>query len=314
MLVGVRGGPPELSATVLGDHLEPTSLRWPGRPYSVQLTSSGTGGRAHSVPYRPPGPTALRQLLSVVQALPRRPRRVGVAVPPTSGHGWGAINAAWWLGGAVVDLHRVPPSDARALLHDSATDTITALPQQLPHLLTPTVTLAISGSDRLDPQLCNELLDQVPLVNVYGTTETGPVTVATPEDLARVPGCVGRPLAGVSLQVEPDGAVAVRTALSHGRIHRSDRGEWVGDLLMIHGRIDGRPTRRGEIPDTRRAERAASCLDGVVTVESAWTGRRWTMHLITAPTAPPTLTSAYVRAFLVAQLGPRDCPDEVTID
>ncbi|NHN57123.1 acyl--CoA ligase [Calidifontibacter sp. DB0510] len=307
VLVGQRGSPVEPGAVVLDDELRAGPLQLPRLPQGPELTSSGTSGSAHRHRHGVPTPRMLAQHLAVPRALPRRPSRLGVAVPPTSSHGWAALMAAWWLGVGLLDLHRLPPANARKLLSDSGTDAITGIPDQLPGLLVAGVRMAISGSDRLAPETSRVLSEQVELVNVYGATEAGPIAVATPADLRRVPGCVGRPAPGVILRIV-GGVLEVRTPVGRGRTFRTDRAHLEQGLLVIDGRADGRPTRRGELPDVERTEAVVRALAGVTAVHSQWADGRWTLHVQATAVGIPDL-----RRWLIARAGIRDTPDEIEI-
>lgn len=67
------------------------------------------------------------------------------------------------------------------------------------------VRAVVSGAMPLDPELATDLGDKFgPVFNLYGATEQGWSTLATPTDLAAAPGTVGRPAAGVRLHVLDD--------------------------------------------------------------------------------------------------------------
>jgi fatty-acyl-CoA synthase len=68
------------------------------------------------------------------------------------------------------------------------------------------------------------------LYDLYGSTEMGWVSVATPKDQARAPGTVGRPVPGISLRIlDADG----------NTVERGERGEiWVSSGLAMKGYMD----------------------------------------------------------------------------
>ena len=82
----------------------------------------------------------------------------------------------------------------------------------------------------------------VPVAQVYGSTETGPVSVVLrPQDALAQAGRAGRPALGVQLRLEPDGEVLLKGPNLMRRYHRSadtgfDAEGWFhsGDLACRH--------------------------------------------------------------------------------
>ena len=117
----------------------------------------------------------------------------------------------------------------------------------------------VCGSAPLSEALATRALDTFGpmLFNLYGTSESGLVSLATPDDLRSSPRTVGRVLPGVTVRiVGTDGSDAASGEV--GRIvvyarqvpegfdtgdlgHRSDEG-----LLFLHGRADDLIVRGGE--------------------------------------------------------------------
>jgi fatty-acyl-CoA synthase len=83
----------------------------------------------------------------------------------------------------------------------------------------------------------------VPVAQVYGSTETGPVSVVLkPEEALAHPGLAGRAALGVSLKLGPDGEIWLRAPQLMRGYHRSsepafDEQGWfhTGDLAVEHG-------------------------------------------------------------------------------
>jgi fatty-acyl-CoA synthase len=69
------------------------------------------------------------------------------------------------------------------------------------------------------------------LFNLYGSTEVGYATVATPADLAAAPDTAGRPLAGVTVAILDDSGAPVAT--------RQIGNVWVGSSATFDGYLDG---------------------------------------------------------------------------
>ena len=78
-------------------------------------------------------------------------------------------------------------------------------------LLSPAPRVLVCGGAALPAPLANRTLDAFGdvLYNFYGSTETGLVTVATPEDLRAAPGTIGRALHGVSVRLLGDDGAEV---------------------------------------------------------------------------------------------------------
>jgi len=100
-----------------------------------------------------------------------------------------------------------------------------------------------SGSQIVPTSLIQAFHDRgVPVCQVYGSTETGPVSVVLrPEDARAHIGCVGRPARGVSLRLGPDGEILLKAPQLLRTYHDSatpafDADGWfhTGDLAVRH--------------------------------------------------------------------------------
>jgi fatty-acyl-CoA synthase len=120
---------------------------------------------------------------------------------------------------------------------------------------TPALAAVITGSAPLSPTLCRRLLDRVGpcLFNLYGSTEAGIMSLATPADLHEAPGTVGRPLLGNRVRIDPGtNEIAAQGPLVIGAPanHFYGTGD-VGYLdqqgrLFVCGRLDGMLVCGGE--------------------------------------------------------------------
>ncbi|WP_157508880.1 AMP-binding protein [Luteipulveratus halotolerans] len=280
----------------------------PRVPAPVTLHTSGTTGRPRAVRRSLPSPAVVAQVGSVLRRIPLRPRRIGVAVPPTQSHGVAAWTGAWLTGVPVIDLHRLTPPETAALYAESGADAVTAVPDQLESWCAPTG-LVISGSDRLAPAIAARLTDGgAQVVDVYGTTEAGPITLAGPAERALDPATVGRPLAGVRIrvvdgagrEVEPGalGRVEVCTPLlGRGRTLATDLGRMRDGLLRLEGRADELTSTRGELVSYERAEQYLRTRHGVTGVRTTAAG----LHITADDTG---LTADVLRRAMLRDLGP----------
>ena len=82
----------------------------------------------------------------------------------------------------------------------------------------------------------------IPVAQVYGATETGPVSIVLrPEEALSHPGMAGRPALGVQLKLQPNGEILLKGANLMRTYHRSpahgldDQGWFhTGDLAVMH--------------------------------------------------------------------------------
>lgn len=222
----VRGGDPDLPAL--------------GGPLRVR--TSGTTGPARVLALRL-GAGAALQLGGLLGRLPlARVRRVACLAPLDRAHGLGTFVAATAVGAVFHDVTRLDPAEAAARLAEAPPDLLTGVPVHLERLVGQAprslrVPRVVSGSDMLAPDTVAALVDKLGarVWNSYGTTETGSLTLATPDDLARHPRTVGRPLPGVRLTPRPDGLLEAWSPLA-GRAYALDRGRVVDGLVFLEGR------------------------------------------------------------------------------
>jgi len=198
------------------------------------LGTSGTTGTSQRHARRRYGP---RLALPVQQIWRRwelgRPGSLLVEPPLHHGHGLGFTLLGLVAGRTV--LLAEGPDHRDHLLADHRPAVTVSVPTQLARLR-PTPgwqpRTMITGSGPLSPELQTAVIERFGPVlhNLFGSTEAGFATMATPADLALSPGSVGRPLTGVRVRVV-DGLVEVNSPFA------TVPGPWVatGD----RGRIDG---------------------------------------------------------------------------
>lgn len=216
----------------------------------LDLRSSGSTGLPH---VRRRGPLSTQQLASLTDLARRiglRPgRRIACLAPGVHGHGLMIALGALALGAPLVDLSHLPGPERVALLHHSSPDLLTGVPVHLVDLLLADTELAggrtlqiprvVSGSDLLAPELRADLARhyRARVHDVYGTTETGPLTLD------------GRPLRGVRLRAA-DGLLHARTPFTGRRELVTDRGEIAADgTVRVLGRADGTIASSGMLHD-----------------------------------------------------------------
>jgi acyl-CoA synthetase (AMP-forming)/AMP-acid ligase II len=214
-------------------------------------------------------PLPVRTLAGAVgthlRLVPLRPGEPLVVVPPLH-HGYGLSYAAAGLalGSPVVLAERFAPEQVLQAVLDSGAVLLVALPVHLRRIVDlPPEVLAryaprlpgplravVSGAAPLPPSLLDRVRDLFGdrVFDLYGSTEAGWATVATPADLRAAPGTVGRPPQGVRVRVvDGTGRVVPPGAVGAVEVRGwSADGAWAatGDLghLDVAGRLflDGR--------------------------------------------------------------------------
>jgi acyl-CoA synthetase (AMP-forming)/AMP-acid ligase II len=208
------------------------------------VLTSGTTGPA----------TVVRRTVGVREALgtagglldalrPRRGERTLLTVPLLHGHGLATLGLCLAVGSPLHVTRRPEAAAVVGCIAGERIDVVVLVPTILYRLLAEdeaspadlqSVRAVVCGSAPLDPRLAQRCLARLGPVlhNLYGSSETGIVTLATPVDLAAAPGTVGRPLPHVDVTLRRvDG-----TAASPGE----PGSVWVGDHDTGDvGRFDG---------------------------------------------------------------------------
>jgi acyl-CoA synthetase (AMP-forming)/AMP-acid ligase II len=187
----------------------------PSRPGRLVVLTSGTMG----VPKGAPRDVAqLRMGLPVTSLLAGLRLRSGepmVIQPPLfHGFGLGFLAAALALGCPAILHRRWGPSEALDLVQQHSATVLACVPVLLHRMMalpaaewaardTTSLRVVVSGAAPLRPALAREVMAEFGdvLFDLYGTTEAGWATLATPADLLSAPGTVGRPAHGVAVDV-----------------------------------------------------------------------------------------------------------------
>ncbi|MGC5023909.1 AMP-binding protein [Tsukamurella sp. DT100] len=309
------------------------------------LLTSGTTGTPRGVPRDPAPSTLLGMTASVIARTGAHVGyRTAVAVPFFHAFGLAALALTLGLGGTVITQSRFDPAVAldRAATHRA--DALMVVPAMLARILeaappesVPPVVL--SGGSALLPALADRFTARFGdvLFNGYGSSEVALATLATPDDLLRAPGTVGRPVAGATVRVLDDDGAPVPTGIT-GRIFVGGRpavGRYTGGpdkarvgaliatgdlghldrhgLLHVAGRDDDMIVSGGENVYPRAVENALAAHAGVADscalgVADAQYGQRLVALVETADPARPTGDALrdYLRGSLSRFEQPRD--------
>ncbi|MFE3444898.1 AMP-binding protein [Nocardia sp. NPDC059180] len=276
---------PTLDELATQRHPLPPRVR---RAVKITLLTSGTTGLAKGVP-RAVKPRAIALLCATAMGMIRLRSADVVAAAPPFFHGFGlvALLGPLALGGTVVTRRRF---DAAQTLEDIARHRVTVLmgvPVMLQRLLAVpgldpapalrSLRMIVTGAAPITPATVSGVIDTFGpiLVNGYGSTEGGLVTIASPQDLVEAPNTAGRAALGVSVRilrgnhseaaVNETGMIFVRSPLDYtgytpdgttrppakeivdGHVNTGDMGHFdASGRLYIDGRSDDMIVSGGE--------------------------------------------------------------------
>lgn len=248
------------------------SLGSAGQAGELIVLTSGTSGVAKGIRRRPSLGTVLFFVAGLMEKVPITMHRpVIFAIPLFHGYGLMALAFSLALGSSIHLRRRYEILPLLATLERGAVPYLVTVPTLLSRWLKseggaslPCFEAVITGSAPLGAELCKKLSKKVGnvLFNFYGSTETGVISVATPNDLAVAPGCVGRPLPGNTVSLtSPHGESVCRGQIGQVLVRGpfvlpSREGGWreTGDLgrfdpqgyLFIQGRVDDMVVSGGE--------------------------------------------------------------------
>jgi fatty-acyl-CoA synthase len=214
-----------------------------GQDPKVVLLTSGTTGTPKGAPRAEP--RSLAPIGALLSRVPFNARGVLVLPAPmfhTLGFAQALLNG--FLGSTLVVRRRFDPALVlRDLSHHRATGMV-AVPVMLQKMvelgdeafadadLSRLTAIFVAGS-QLGAELATRSTELFgPVVhNMYGSTEVAYATIATPDDLAAEPGCVGRPVMGAVVRIFDDEGHEVAPGAT-GRI-------FVGNDLQFEGYTGG---------------------------------------------------------------------------
>jgi fatty-acyl-CoA synthase len=242
-------------------------LREPGR---LCVLTAGSTGLPKRIGRKPTLASLLPFVLGLLERLPIAMHRPTVlAVPCFHGHGLATLATALAFAAPVHLARRYEIAPLLARDSIASPPIVVSVPTLLSRWLAAgpakdSVAAVLSGSAPLPPQLCRRLLEALGpvLYNLYGSSEAGVVSLATPVMLALAPGTVGHPLPGTEVRILDVSGREI-AARQLGQIHvrgplvlRPDTQGWLrtGDLgrrdeagrLHICGRADGMFVSGGE--------------------------------------------------------------------
>jgi fatty-acyl-CoA synthase len=322
----------------------------PARPGGLVLLTSGTTGTPRGAFRERVSPLQSAQLLDRIPL--SRGGAMIIAAPLFHGTGLAQLVLAMALGKKVVlqQLKFVPEA---TLAHVAAhrADALVLVPTMLQRMIdldpsalaqhdTSSLKIIVCAGSALSPDLCRRTADTFGdvLYNVYGSTEVANTAVATPAELRRAPGTVGRPPLGCRLAIyderrnrvtatDTSGTIFAANGLSFSGYTDGTRKEIVdgmlctGDvghvdeagLLFVDGRQDEMIVSGGENVFPLEVENLLAGRPdvrdvAVVGVADREFGERLRAFIVPHPDAKldTQVLAAYVKANLARYKVPRD--------
>lgn len=184
------------------------------RSSKLTLLTSGTTGLAKGVS-RGVNPIGIAGSAATGMGILRLKDGDVTVVPPPFFHalGFSMLLSTLAVGGTVVGHRRFDPAQTLHDIEQHRATVLTGVPVMLRRLLkvkeeqsdrdVSSIRVALTGASPISPATVAAFLEAFGpvLVNVYGSTETGIVSMATPEDLIDEPSTLGRPGIGISVRI-----------------------------------------------------------------------------------------------------------------
>lgn len=325
----------------------PMQLPRPWKIVDPILLTSGTSGAPKGAE-RSSGAASAGAAMAFLEAVPLNRGDV-FAIPAPLFHGWGIsqLLVAASLSGTVLLRRSFDPGQVTADIEAHGADVLVAVPVMLHRILEAEVsddlsTLRVtetSGS-ALPGDLATRWMDAFGdnLYNMYGSTEVGQVSVASPEQLRADPASGGTPLRGIGLRILDDEAKPVETGqigriainsptlfdgytsggtkdVFDGHMMIGDQGylETDGTLIVV-GRADDMIVSGGEnvYPiniERRLLSHKLVSAAAVVGVPDPDLGHKVRAVIVAKGEASPALTKK-LKAHLALELAPYEMPRE----
>ena len=347
------------SSDACDEHAGTTSLRTlrqsgtrrlplrPSMPLAPVLLTSGTTGTPKGAQRSARADPAAA---SIIDSIPYRYDDI-VAITSPLFHAWGLAQTglAAVLGATITVSTTFDAQRTLALLESEAVTVLAVVPAILQRLLDAddldatdlsALRIVASSGSALPIPVVEDWLRRVGpnLYNLYGSTEVGQATLATPDDLMAAPSTAGRALAGSTVVILDDAGHALPTG-SIGRIFVGNGSQFDGytggggkeiidglmstgdvgyledtGLLFVTGRADDMIVSGGENVFPREVEDLLLAVDGVsdvavVGVDDDNFGQRLVAHVVVAPGARVTVKQ--IRAAVADNLARHKVPRDV---
>lgn len=211
----------------------------PSHPSKTVILTSGTTGPPKGALRSKPG--TILQLLNFLQAIPRRSSSVcHIAAPLYHLHGHAQFEIGTAIGASLILTSRFDPAKTLELVDRHKVNELIAVPIMLRRIVdlpkemhdkygTESLEIVICAGSALDSGLSKSFIDRFGpvLYNLYGATELAWGTSASPDDLIKAPGTIGKPLPGTRVEV---------LDANHDPVGPEEKGTiFVGNDLLFSG-------------------------------------------------------------------------------
>ena len=203
-----------LDSLAVGDHAKAPANH---RSSKLTLLTSGTTGLAKGVSRGVNILGVAESGATGMSVMRLRDGDVSVIAPPFfHALGFAMLLSTLMVSGTIVSHRRFDPEQMIQDIEERQATVLTGVPLMLQRLLTvkgdqperdvSSIRVALTGASPIPPSTVADFLEAFGpvLVNVYGSTETGIVSMATPEDLRDEPSTLGRPGIGISVRILRD--------------------------------------------------------------------------------------------------------------
>ncbi len=208
----------------------------------IVVFTSGTTGRPKGAVRSLEQSASLSGLMGFLRTIPYRTSDVHMVVCPlyhSSGSGFATV--AQGLGNTMVIVEKFSPEAFCQSVSEHKVTTTTVVPTMLHQIASwggakdydlSSLRIVVCTGSPLREEVrkeARELLGNV-IYDLYGSTEMGWVSIATPPDQLKAPGTVGKPVPGITLRItDADGKP----------LPQGERGElWVRSSLSMEGYMD----------------------------------------------------------------------------
>jgi len=322
------------------------------RTSSPVLLTSGTTGLPKGA-LRSPRVTDPRAGAGMLQVVPYRSGDI-FALPTPLFHAWGLsqLILAAALGSTVILSPRFSPAGTVASVVEHRATVLAVVPVMLQRMLADpelelgamtSLRIVASSGSALPAAVAEDWMDRAgeTLYNLYGSTEVGQATIATPDDLRAAPGTAGRVAPGSEVViVDGDGSEVPQGAdgrifvangaqfsgytgggskeILAGRMASGDVGYFDSEgRLFVTGRADdmivsgGENVFPAEVEDVLLADPQIADA-AVVGVDDPDFGQRLAAFVVPADDSSSDLTEEAVKALVAGELARHKVPREVT--
>ncbi len=192
--------------------LGPNRPLLPTRPTAPVLLTSGTTGTPKGA-RRSGRPAGLAAAVGLLQRIPYRSGDVSV-IPTPMFHAWGLaqLTIAAATSSTAVLVRRFTPAATLEAIESQQATVLAVVPVMIQRILaadeagehdTTSLRIVAASGSALPATLALAWMDRFGdnLYNMYGSTEVGQATLATPDDLRAAPGTAGRVVPGSTVEV-----------------------------------------------------------------------------------------------------------------